>query len=196
MNNNIKFINKVKELKKRYKTRLTTPWAKNNVIEFHNSQLFKNNIKLRNRYNVLEKRIKFLEETINQTNNQNNELQKELQKALKNAEKNLKNHKAALNFRKNIFNKFNHKNLNRYEHEFGTIKRPTTKKRKSEQLTENQRERKRERDRERLRKMTPQQKEKKRQQVMESRKKRTPEQKERNKRYQREWYLRKKAVEK
>ena len=104
MNNNIKFRNKANELKKLYKTRLTTPWAKNNVIEFHNSQLFKNNIKLRNRYNVLEKRIKFIKEIINQTNNQKKELQKELQKALKNAEKNLKNHKDSLHFRKNIFN--------------------------------------------------------------------------------------------
>ena len=104
MNNNIKFINKANELKKRYKTRLTTPWAKNNVIEFHNSQLFKNNIKLRNRYNVLEKRIKFIKEIIHQTNNQKKKLQKELQKALKNAETNLKNHKASLDFRKNIFN--------------------------------------------------------------------------------------------
>jgi len=100
MNNNIKFINKAKELEKRYKTRLTTPLTKNNVIEFHNSQLFKNNIKLRNRYNVLEKRIKFIKETINKINNE----KKELQKALKNAETNLKNHNAALRFRKNIFN--------------------------------------------------------------------------------------------
>ena len=100
MNNNIKFRNKANELKKLYKTRLTTPWAKNNVIEFHNSQLFKNNIKLRNRYNVLEKRIKFIKETINQINNE----KKELQKALKNAETNLKNHNASLDFRKNIFN--------------------------------------------------------------------------------------------
>ena len=100
MNNNIKFINKANELKKRYKTRLTTPWAKNNVIEFHNSQLFKNNIKLRNRYNVLEKRIKFLKETIKKINNE----KKELQNALKNAETNLKKHNVALRFRKNIFN--------------------------------------------------------------------------------------------
>ena len=78
MNNNIKFINKAKELEKRYKTRLTTPWSKNNVIEFHNSQLFKNNIKLRNTYNVLEKRIKFLKETINKINNEKKELQKTL----------------------------------------------------------------------------------------------------------------------
>ena len=99
-NNNNKFRNEAKELEKRYKTRLTTPWEKNNVIEFHNSQLFKNNIKLRNRYNVLEKRIKFIKETINQINNE----KKELQKALKNAETNLKNHNAALHFRKNIFN--------------------------------------------------------------------------------------------
>ena len=99
-NNNNKFRNEAKELEKRYKTRLTTPWEKNNVIEFHNSQLFKNNIKLRNRYNVLEKRIKFIKETIIQINNE----KKELQKALKNAETNLKNHKAALHFRKNIFN--------------------------------------------------------------------------------------------
>ena len=68
-NNNNKFRNEAKELEKRYKTRLTTPWEKNNVIEFHNSQLFKNNIKLRNRYNVLEKRIKFIKETINKINN-------------------------------------------------------------------------------------------------------------------------------
>ena len=58
MNNN-KFINKTNELKKRNKTRLKTPWGKNKDIEFHNSQLFKNNIKLRNRYNVLEKSIKY-----------------------------------------------------------------------------------------------------------------------------------------
>ena len=86
-NNNNKFRNEAKELEKRYKTRLTTPWEKNNVIEFHNSQLFKNNIKLRNRYNVLEKRIKFIKETINKINNE----KKELQKALKNAETDLKN---------------------------------------------------------------------------------------------------------
>ena len=183
MNNNIKFRNKANELKKLYKTRLTTPWAKNNVIEFHNSQLFKNNIKLRNRYNVLEKRIKFIKEIINQTNNQKKELQKELQKALKNAEKNLKNHKDSLHFRKNIFN----------------VPSPVVNTRKRVP-TEILRERKRERDRERLRKMTPEQKERKRQQVKESRAKRTPEQKERNKKYQREWYLRnkerKKAVKK
>jgi len=100
MNNNNKFRNEAKKLEKRYKTRLTTPLTKNNVIEFHNSQLFKNNIKLRNRYNVLEKRIKFIKETIIQINNE----KKELQKALKNAETNLKNHIAALRFRKNIFN--------------------------------------------------------------------------------------------
>jgi len=100
MNNNIKFRNKAKELEKRYKTRLTTPLSKNNVIEFHNSQLFKNNIKLRNTYNVLEKRIKFLKETINKINNE----KKEIQKALKNAETNLKNYNASLRFRKNIFN--------------------------------------------------------------------------------------------
>ena len=100
MNNNNKFRNEAKKLEKRYKTRLTTPLTKNNVIEFHNSQLFKNNIKLRNRYNVLEKRIKFIQETIIQINNE----KKELQKALKNAETNLKKHNAALHFRKNIFN--------------------------------------------------------------------------------------------
>jgi F0F1-type ATP synthase membrane subunit b/b' len=49
---------------------------------------------------MLEKRIKFIKETINQIDNE----KKELQKALKNAETNLKNHKDALHFRKNIFN--------------------------------------------------------------------------------------------
>ena len=170
-NNNNKFRNEAKELEKRYKTRLTTPWEKNNVIEFHNSQLFKNNIKLRNRYNVLQKRIKFIKETIIQINNE----KKELQKALKNAETNLKNHNVALHFRKNIFN----------------VPSPVVNTRKRVP-TEILRERKRERDRKRLREMTPQQKERKRQQVKESREKRTPEQKERNKKYQREWYLRNK----
>ena len=175
MNNNNKFRSEAKELEKRYKTRLTTPWEKNNVIEFHNSQLFKNNIKLRNRYNVLEKRIKFIKETINQINNEKKELQKELQKALKNAETNLKKHNTALHFRKNIFN----------------VPSPVVNTRKRVP-TEILRERKRERDRKRLREMTPQQKERKRQQVKESRAKRTEEQKERSKKYQREWYLRNK----
>ena len=185
MNNNIKFINKAMELKKRYKTRLTTPWAKNNVIEFHNSQLFKNNIKLRNRYNVLEKRIKFIKEIINQTNNQKKELQKELQKALKNAEKNLKNHKAALNFRKNIFNKFNHENLNRYEHEFGTIKKPPTKKRKL--LTNAQKkEKKREHDKKRI--LTEYQKKVKREREKKRRENMTEEDKIKRRAYFREYY--------
>ena len=181
MNNNIKFINKANELKKRYKTRLTTPWAKNNVIEFHNSQLFKNNIKLRNRYNVLEKRIKFIKETINQINNE----KKELQKALKNAEKNLKNHKAALNFRKNIFNKFNHKNLNRYEHEFGTIKKPPTKKRKL--LTNAQKKEKaREHDKKRI--LTEYQKQVKREREKKRRENMTEEDKIKRRAYFREYY--------
>ena len=59
-----------------------------------------NNNKFRNEAKELEKRIKFLKETINKINNE----KKELQKTLKNAETNLKNHNAALRFRKNIFN--------------------------------------------------------------------------------------------
>jgi len=148
MNNNNKFRNEAKELEKRYKTRLTTPWEKNNVIEFHNSQLFKNNIKLRNRYNVLQKRIKFIKETIIQINNE----KKELQKALKNAETNLKKHNAALHFRKNIFNV-----------PLPALERKRERDRKRlREMTPQQKERKRQQVKESRAKRTPEQKERNR----------------------------------
>ena len=164
----------------------------NNKIYFNysfNKNLFKREYELRNSYTEGLENLKKLESDLKNAKNNNEKLN--IKRKIEKKKKNLENisNKTTLKKTQNVQNIYKLALKQPVQEPLKIRKRVLT-------LTENQRERKRERDRERLRKMTPQQKEKKRQQVMESRKKRTPEQKERNKRYQREWYLRKKAVKK
>ena len=172
----------------------------NNKIYFNysfNKNLFKREYELRNSYTEGLENLKKLESDLKNAKNNNEKLN--IKRKIEKKKKNLENisNKTTLKKTQNVQNIYKLALKQPVQEPLKIRKRVLTlTENQRERKRENQRERKRERDRERLRKMTPQQKEKKRQQVMESRKKRTPEQKERNKRYQREWYLRKKAVKK
>ena len=158
----------------------------NNKIYFNysfNKNLFKREYELRNSYTEGLENLKKLESDLKNAKNNNEKLN--IKRKIEKKKKNLNNisNKTTLKKTQNVQNIYKLALKQPVQEPLKIRKRP---------LTENQRERKRERERERLRKMTPEQKEKKRQQVKESRAKRTPEQKERYKKYQREWYLRKK----